>query len=243
MTAVTLAGTLSRVMISWGGTSMVTVLRSILTILSTIGRRMKSPGPLGPPCTLPILKITPRSYSLTILMALNMTATTNIATTTTTITVIPTPTACNKPKVAYIGNPPLSCSVEFPATTGQFDGHYLHYLSLTETHHSHLAPYPYHELTFLRIVLLWGECKHRPPQLAVHEHPPRRVRPHEAPYGSYLADHSFLAGENPAPSEGAQRTQDSEEHTTHDHRNYHQSTEQHPRVRDARPKERQASGK
>src|SRR5215213_5481934 len=142
MTAVTRAGTLSRVIISWGGTSIVTVLRSILTILSTTGRRMKSPGPFGPPCTLPILKITPRSYSLTILMALNMTATTNIATITTTIAVIPTPTACNKPKVAYTINPPLSWPVEIPATAGQFDGHYLHYPSLTETHHPHLAPHP-----------------------------------------------------------------------------------------------------
>ena len=86
---------------------MVTVLRSILTILSTSGRRMKSPGPLGPPCTLPSLKITPRSYSLTILMALSMTETTTIATTTTMAT-SPIPTACNKPKVANIINPPLS---------------------------------------------------------------------------------------------------------------------------------------
>src|ERR687890_761915 len=100
MTAVTRAGTLSRVMISCGGTSMVTVLRSILTILSTTGRRMKSPGPLGPPCTLPILKITPRSYSLTILMALSMTETTTIATTTTAMAAIPIPTACNYNRLA-----------------------------------------------------------------------------------------------------------------------------------------------
>src|SRR5215210_7952234 len=128
-------------MISWGGTSMVTVLRSILTILSTIGRRMKSPGPLGPPCTLPILKITPRSYSLTILMALSTTETTTIATITTTIAVIPTPTACNKPKAAYTINPPLSWPVEIPTTAGQFECYYLHYPSLTETHHPHLSPH------------------------------------------------------------------------------------------------------
>src|SRR5215210_2021947 len=107
MTAVTRAGTLSRVIISWGGTSIVTVLRSILTILSTTGRRTKSPGPLGPPWTLPILKITPRSYSLTTLMALSTTETTTNATITTTIAPIPTPTACNKPKVVYTINPPL----------------------------------------------------------------------------------------------------------------------------------------
>src|ERR687890_989729 len=168
MTAVTRAGTLSRVMISCGGTSMVTVLRSILTILSTTGRRMKSPGPLGPPCTLPILKITPRSYSLTILMALSTTATTNIATTTTTMAPIPTPTACNKPKVAYTRNPPLSWPVEILSPTGQSDGHYLHYPSFTETHHAHLASHPYYGLTLSRVGLLGGERQLSPPQLAVH---------------------------------------------------------------------------
>ena len=53
-----------------GGTSMVTVLRSILTILSTSGHNRKSPGPFGPPWTRPRRKITPRSYSLTTLRAL-----------------------------------------------------------------------------------------------------------------------------------------------------------------------------
>src|SRR5215207_5280509 len=167
MTAVTRAGTLSRVIISCGGTSMVTVLRSILTILSTTGRRMKSPGPLGPPCTLPILKITPRSYSLTILMALS-----TIATITTTMAPIPTPTACNKPRVAYIGNPPLSCSVEIPVTTGQTDGHYVHYSSVSKPHHPHLASHSYHRLPISRVCLLGGEREHGRPTLAVHEHPP-----------------------------------------------------------------------
>src|SRR5215218_953586 len=139
MTALTLAGTLSRVMTSWGGTSMVTVLRSILTILSTSGHNTKSPGPLGPPCTLPRRKITPRSYSLTTLMALSTTEAANSARITTTIAANPIPTACNKPNVSYTRNPPLSWPVEIPASTGQFDGHYLHYPSLTETHHAHLA--------------------------------------------------------------------------------------------------------
>src|SRR5215204_1159726 len=215
MTALTRAGTLSRVMTSCGGTSMVTVLRSILTILSTIGRRMKSPGPFGPPCTLPSLKMTPRSYSLTTLMALSMTETTNIATTTTTIAPIPTPMDCNKPKVAYTRDPPLSWSSEIPVTTGQFDRHYLHYPSLTEAHHSHLASHPYHRLTVLRIVLLWGERQHGLPPLAVHENPPCGARLHGAPYGSYLADHPLLARKSFAPSEGAQRTQDPEEHAPH----------------------------
>src|SRR5215212_8458154 len=172
MTAVTRAGTLSRVMISCGGTSIVTVLRSILTILSTIGRRMKRPGPFGPPCTLPILKITPRSYSLTILMALSMTEMTNTATITTTIAANPTPTACNKPKVAYTRNPPLSWPLEIPATTGQFDRHNLHYPSVATPHYSHLASHAYHRLTLSRVALLWGESQLGPPQLAVHEYPP-----------------------------------------------------------------------
>src|SRR5215212_3842557 len=172
MTAVTRAGTLSRVMTSWGGTSMVTVLRSILTILSTTGRRTKSPGPLGPPWTLPILKITPRSYSLTTLMALKMTETTNIATITTTIAPIPTPMDCNKPKVAYTINPPLSWPVEIPGSTGQFDGHYLHFPSLTETHNPHLVSLFYQWLTVSRVGLLRSEGKHGLPQLAMYEYPP-----------------------------------------------------------------------
>src|ERR687898_573699 len=172
MTAFTRAGTLSRVMMSCGGTSMVTVLRSILTILSTKGKRINSPGPLGPPWTRPRRKITPRSYSLTILMALSMTEATNIARITTTMAANPIPTACNKPKVAYTRNTPLSWPVEIPATTGQFDGHYLHYPFLTKTHHAHLAPYPYHGLTLSRGALLRGERQLGLPQLAVHEHPP-----------------------------------------------------------------------
>src|SRR5918997_712695 len=51
--------------------------------------------------------MTPRSYSLTILMALSMTETTNIAIMTNTMAEKPIPTACNKPKVAYIRNPPF----------------------------------------------------------------------------------------------------------------------------------------
>src|SRR5215211_7789056 len=172
MTAVTRAGTLSRVMISWGGTSIVTVLRSILTILSTTGRRTKSPGPLGPPCTLPSLKITPRSYSLTTLMALTMTDATTMTTTTKAMNAKPTPMACNKPKVAYTRNPPLSWPVEIPATTGQFDGHYLHYLSLAKPHYPHLTSHPYHGLAISWVGLLGSKRQHSPPQLPVHKHPP-----------------------------------------------------------------------
>src|SRR5829696_10337542 len=169
MMAVTRAGTLSRVIISWGGTSIVTVLRSILTILSTTGRSMKSPGP---PWTRPRRKITPRSYSLTTLMALSTTETTISARITTTIAATPMPTVCNKPRVAYTRKPPLSWPVEIPASTGQFDGHYLHYPSITETHHSHLASHVYYGLAIAAVGLFGGERQLGPPQLAVHEHPP-----------------------------------------------------------------------
>src|ERR671913_2457054 len=121
---------------------------------------MKSPGPLGPPWTRPRRKITPRSYSLTTLMALSTTAATNSARITTTINANPIPTACNKPNVSYMRSPPLSCPVEIPATTGQSDGHYLRYPSLTETHHANLASHPYHRLTLLRAGLLRGESQH-----------------------------------------------------------------------------------
>src|SRR5215210_1258745 len=151
MTAVTRAGTLSRVIISWGGTSIVTVLRSILTILSTTGRRTKSPGPLGPPCTLPSLKITPRSYSLTTLMALSMTDATTMTTTTRAMNAKPTLMACNKPKVVYTRDPPLFWPVDSPTMTGQFDWYYVHYSSLAETHHPYLASQPYHRLTVSRV--------------------------------------------------------------------------------------------
>src|SRR5919112_3097498 len=145
MTAVTLAGTLSRVIMSCGGTSIVTVLRSILTILSTKGKRMNSPGPLGPPCTRPRRKITPRSYSLTILMALSMTETTNIATITTKMAATPIPTACNKPNVAYTRDPPLILALPFhrSVVVGALHGHHLHRPFLAETHHGHLVPHPY----------------------------------------------------------------------------------------------------
>src|SRR5215203_1527390 len=191
-------------MTSWGGTSMVTVLRSILIILSTSGHNTKSPGPLGPPWTRPRRKITPRSYSLTTFTALSMTETTNSATITNTIAAIPTPTACNKPRVAYTRNPPLSCPVEIPASTGQSDGHYLHYPSITETHHAHLASHVYHRLTLSQASLFWGECQHGPPQLAVDEHPSLRFHSHGAPYGANLADHPLLARKSRTPSEAPQ---------------------------------------
>src|SRR5215208_4742265 len=243
MTAVTRAGTLSRVIISWGGTSMVTVLRSILTILSIRGRRMKSPGPLGPPWTRPILNITPRSYSFTTLMALSMTATMNIATITTRIAPIPNPTACSKPKVAFTRISPLSWALEMPAMAGQLGGHYLYYPSLTKSYHPHLTAHRYRRLTiFLRAYLLRGEGEHGPPKLAVHEDPPRRAYPEGAPYGANLADHPLLAGKCRPPFGGAQRTKDPEEHATHEHRGYHEGAEQYARVGDAGPKERKASG-
>src|SRR5215218_9008848 len=133
-------------MTSWGGTSMVTVLRSILIILSTSGHNTKSPGPLGPPWTRPRRKITPRSYSLTTFIALSTTAAMNIARINTTIAVTPIPTACNKPKGAYTRNPPLSGRLEIPPTIGQVDTHHLQYSSLARPNHTHLASHPYHGL-------------------------------------------------------------------------------------------------
>ena len=63
-TASTATVTLSLVRISWGGTSKVTVLRSMVTMLSIQGRMVNRPGPTAPPfLTLPSLKITDRSYS------------------------------------------------------------------------------------------------------------------------------------------------------------------------------------
>src|SRR4030042_3771913 len=69
-TAFTFTGTLSLVMTSCGGTSMVTVLRSTLIILSTNGIIRNIPGPLVP-FNLPNLNITPLSYSFKILTAEN----------------------------------------------------------------------------------------------------------------------------------------------------------------------------
>src|SRR5215204_5421388 len=158
MTAFTRAGTLSRVMTSWGGTSMVTVLRSILTILSTSGKSRKSPGPLGPPWTRPSRKMTPRSYSLTTLIALIRTATTNIATIATRIAANPIPKLCNKPNGAYTAVPPLSARpVEISAATGRSGGHHLHYPFLGETHNPHLAPHSYGGFGILRISHLGDE--------------------------------------------------------------------------------------
>src|SRR5215207_7761818 len=85
-------------MMSWGGTSRVIVLRSTFTILSTPGSRMNSPGPLGPPRTRPNRKMTPRSYSLTTLMALIKVPTTKMAIITKTIAEKPNAAACNNAK-------------------------------------------------------------------------------------------------------------------------------------------------
>src|SRR5262245_13035090 len=71
MTALTETVTLSRVITSCGGTSMVTVRKLTLTIRS-IGRKTRiTPGPLAAGNTRPSLKITPRSYSGRILIELH----------------------------------------------------------------------------------------------------------------------------------------------------------------------------
>ena len=52
---------------SCGGTSNVTVLKSILMHVSTQGKIKNKPGPLAPPAIMrPKRKITARSYSFTI---------------------------------------------------------------------------------------------------------------------------------------------------------------------------------
>src|SRR5688500_9499573 len=94
-------------------------------------------------------------------------------------------------------------------------GHHLHRPSVAETQHGHLASHPYRRLAISWVGLLGSKRKHGPPQLAVHEHPPWGVQPHEALDGAYLADHPLLAGDGWSPFEGAQRTQDPEEHTPH----------------------------
>src|SRR5215212_1131083 len=107
-------------------------------------------------------------------------------------------------------------------------GYHLHCSSVAETHYGHLASQPYHGLAIAWVGLLWGERQHGPPQLAVHEHPPLRSHSHGAPYGAHLADHPLLARKSRPPFGGPQRTQDPEEHTPHEHRGDHNSTEQHP---------------
>src|SRR2546421_10099047 len=70
-TAFTRTGTLSFVITSCGGMLSVIVRRSTFTIRSTIGIRMKSPGPFGAGSRRPRRKTMPRSYSRATLIAEN----------------------------------------------------------------------------------------------------------------------------------------------------------------------------
>src|SRR6478672_6308613 len=81
-TALTRTGTLSFVMTSCGGMFSVIVRRSTLTMRSTIGMRMKSPGPFGSGSSRPRRKMMPRSYSRATLIAENRNSTTMKRTTT-----------------------------------------------------------------------------------------------------------------------------------------------------------------
>src|SRR5918996_2680323 len=56
---------------SWGGTFIVTVWRLTFTIRSMNGMMKNRPGPFAADRTRPSRKITPRSYSWTIRMALS----------------------------------------------------------------------------------------------------------------------------------------------------------------------------
>ena len=58
------------------------------------------------------------------------------------------------------------------ATTGQFEGCYVHYSSLAETHHPHFVSHSYHGLSISWVGLFWGERQHGSPSLPVHKHPP-----------------------------------------------------------------------
>src|SRR5215217_8303015 len=198
MTALTLAGTLSRVMTSWGGTSMVTVLRSILTILSTNGSSRNSPGPLGPPCTRPRRKMTPRSYSFTTFTALYK----NEATTTTTTSAMNaklTPTACNKPKVAYTTNPPLSARlVEISTATGRSNGNHLHYPSLAEAQDPHPVALGEHLLHAFGLI---ADFRHVPSELVISISQGRHAGDEAGAGGGHEEhrDHAKHDGRRPQP--------------------------------------------
>src|SRR5215212_9378480 len=101
-------------------------------------------------------------------------------------------------------------------------GYHLHCSSVAETQHGHLASHIYHGLAISWLGLLGDEPQHGPPQLAVHEDPPWGVHPHEAPDGAYLTEHPLLACDGWFPLERAQRAQDPEEHTPHEHRDHHE---------------------
>src|SRR5207302_1404340 len=70
--------TLSRVIASWAGTSIVMTRRSIFTRRSTPGITYVKPGPRAP-ASLPRRKITPRSYSWMTFIPLMSRSTTRIA--------------------------------------------------------------------------------------------------------------------------------------------------------------------
>src|SRR3712207_102934 len=209
------------------------VLRSTLTMVSTNGSRIKSPGPLGPPRTRPSRKMTPRSYSLTTLMALIKTPATKMTIITKTMAEKPKAAACNKPKIACIEDikdPPLVLvhRVEGPTSRRPFDGHHLHHRSVGETHHRNLTSCLYHRLLTSWAGLLRGERQHCSPPLAVHEHPSIRLQPHRAFHDAHLADHPFPAGDGRPPAEGARRAQNPEEHAPHEYSDHREGAEQHP---------------
>src|SRR2546422_4681608 len=92
MTALTFTVTLSSVMTSWGGTSRVTVLRSILTSRSMPnGMMSRRPGPFSV-IKRPSRNRTPRSYSLMMRMA-------ELKPISTTRTMMPRTISANMPTV------------------------------------------------------------------------------------------------------------------------------------------------
>src|SRR5919112_2199821 len=149
----------------WSSDVCSSDLRSILTILSTNGSSRNSPGPLGPPWTRPRRKMAPRSYSFTTFTALYKNEATTTTTTTSAMNAKLTPTACNKPKVAYMTNPPLSARlVEISTATGRSDGHHLHHSSLAEAQDPHPVALGKHLLHAFGLI---ADFRHVPSELVI----------------------------------------------------------------------------
>src|SRR6185436_8003080 len=170
MTAFTFTETLSRVITSWGGTSMVMVRRLTLTILSTKGSRSTSPGPEPSPpgfstalARRPNRKITPRSYSRRMR-------------TEEPITKMPTIRTRIKPML--ISKPPMPVSSRRSAPVGCLD------------HGEGEVSHPDHlDLLADRHRPVLGDG---PPELAVHQH--LALGGQRGPHHPDLADHPALAG-------------------------------------------------
>src|SRR6266852_4494306 len=187
ITALTLTDTLSRVITSWGGTSMVMVRRLTFTILSMNGISSTRPGPEPSPPGLmmalarrPKRKITPRSYSRRMR--------TDEARTNITMTMTGT-MAKISPK------PSMSCLLGMlcpPRSSDHLQREAVHAQDLDALARGH------------RAVL-----RHRPPQFAVHQDLPLRIE--RPPDHTGLADHARGA-RGLRPVEGPEPRRHGEDH-------------------------------